>query len=241
MQTLAIAHELSLFRPQPTHHAPSRADRRAPCLCHHIARRRAEPPRPRRGVTPLARSYRDEAAVLRWQRSRRRGSRPREWHVLRGRHTRPPSRHARCMLGPRCSRRARGNGRAASPRASGTRIADHPPAPRPRRVTSVACATDALSRAARTQRPRRGSRPPRVGEGFPIDNAPPPVPIDCAVPDDMRCPVARTLLRSRVGHDRPLVSLPMVAPSFFLFRPQPTHHASARFMAMYHATSTAAC
>ena len=101
MQPLAIAHELFLFRPQPTHHATSRADRHAPCVCNHFARTRSRTPRPRRGVTPLARSYRDEAAVLRWQRSRRRGSRPREWHVLRGRHTRPPSRHARCMLGPR--------------------------------------------------------------------------------------------------------------------------------------------
>lgn len=33
----------------------------------------------------------------------------------------------------------------------------------------------------------------------------------------------------------------MVAPSFFLFRPQPTHHATVRFMATCRATSPAAC
>ena len=67
---------------------------------------RSAPFRPRR-VTPLARSYRDEAAVLRRQRSRR-GSRPRSWPVQRGCHTRPPfaSRplHARTAMKPPCSR-----------------------------------------------------------------------------------------------------------------------------------------
>jgi hypothetical protein len=70
--------------------------------------------------------------------------------------------------------------------------------------------------------------PPRVGKGVANDNAPPPVPVDCAVYDDIRCSYARTFLRWRVPHNRLLVSLPVVAPSFFLFRPRPTHHAFAR-------------
>lgn len=38
----------------------------------------------------------------------------------------------------------------------------------------------------------------------------------------------------------PIVTIPVVAHSFFLFRPQPTHHATARCMAMCSATSPAA-
>ena len=37
--------------------------------------------------------------------------------------------------------------------------------------------------------------PPPVGEGVPIDNAPPPVPVDCAVPGNIRCPDAPAFLR----------------------------------------------
>jgi hypothetical protein len=67
---------------------------------------RSAPSRPHR-VTPLARLHRDEAAVLRPQWSRR-GSRPREWHVQRGRPHTPSlaSRplHARTAMKPPCSR-----------------------------------------------------------------------------------------------------------------------------------------
>jgi hypothetical protein len=56
---------------------------------------------------PLPALHRDEAAVLRPQRSRR-GSRPRAWHVLRGRRHTPSlaSRplHARTAMKPPCSR-----------------------------------------------------------------------------------------------------------------------------------------
>jgi hypothetical protein len=108
----------------------------APVAREHV---RPGPAHPRR-VTPVARLHRDEAAVLRWQRSRR-GSRPREWHVRRESH--PPALapalavsrplHARTAMKRPCFA---GNGRATAPaRARGTCIprAALSPSPRPRR------------------------------------------------------------------------------------------------------------
>lgn len=111
------------------------------------------------------RLHRDEAAVLRWQRSRR-GSRPREWHV------RPESRPTTL----------------AAPRLP----------------------------------------PPRVGKGIATGTLPPHAPVACACRDDVRGPGAPASQRSRVMHAHPIVTIPIVVRSFFLFRPQPAHHATAR-------------
>lgn len=202
MQPLVMPRDAFLFRPQPAHHATAGRDRHAPIRCTRSSRTRStrprppsppprvarasrEPPaRPRR-VTPVARSHRDEAAVLRWQRSRH-GSRPREWHVHR--ESRPSTLAA--------SRPLHAGRRAVARRPHATAAPRLPP--------------------------------PRVGKGVAAGTVPPPAPVGCSFRDDGRGPDAPASLRSRVVHARPIVTIPIIVRSFFLFRPQPAHHATAR-------------
>jgi hypothetical protein len=133
---------------------------------------RSAPARPRR-VTPLARLHRDEAAVLRPQRSRR-GSHPRQWHVLRGRPHTPSlaSRplHARTAMKPPCSRQ---RARRFPPRewhAHRGPPARPPPSPRHDRCTLATRCRSPL-RAA-TVAPRLP--PPRVRQAVAVITFRPP-------------------------------------------------------------------
>lgn len=161
VQQFVMPRDAFLFRPQPAHHATARFDRRTPFTLHPLlANTFGRPAHPRR-VTPVARLHRDEAAVLRWQRSRR-GSRPRQWHVRRESH--PPALavsrplHARTAVKRPCDA---GNGRATASPARVARASRAPPV-HPRRVTSVACGTSRCrappARNGRTAAPAPASR-----------------------------------------------------------------------------------
>jgi len=101
-----------------------------------------------------------------------------------------------------------------------------PPA-HPRRVTSVARGTSRC-RAPPARNGRAAAPAPVSREGHRDRTVPPPVPADCPCRDDVRGPGAPASSRSRGTNPHPIVMIPIVVPSFFLFRPQPTHHATAR-------------
>ncbi len=192
---------------------------------------RPDPAHPRR-VTPVARLHRDEAAVLRWQRSRR--AAPARASGTFGADATP----ARPRVTPvACSDRDE----AAVLAATGAPL---PPA-RVARASRTTRPPPALAasrplhagRRAVARRPHATAAPrlppPQVGKGIATGTAPPPARVACAGHEVVRAPGAPGSSRSRGEHACPIVTIPIVVRSFFLFRPQPAHHATARCMAMF--------
>lgn len=224
-----LAASVFLLRPRSTHHATACFHCTRDAIRTRIVFMRATSTRPRRvTIVALARSLRFRAPT-RAQRSRR-GSRPREWGSASQESptTLAASRllHARAALSLGDSHATRAT--AAPARASGTRDATRtlPPSPRHARCTLA----DALSRADSHATVAPRLPPARVGTGIASDTVPPPDPLDCARRDDVRCFGAPEVVCSRDVHACPIVTIPIVAPSFFLFRPRPTLHAMASFI-----------